>query len=232
MILPIRVECQRRRISRICHFSPSRNLSHIFAGKTGVMATEKLETAEQLIFNPTDCDRFDGWRSHVCCSIEYPNLWYFSKAKDRESLFRDWIILFIKPDYLWADGTFFCPRNAAASCGSQATAGLVGFRALFADEIHGAYGRTYTRLPRLLDCCPTDEQAEVLVKDQIALEDIQGIAVASEEQAKNEAARLRFSGFKNMSVPFIVAPELFGPARSLSQKLHAGERPMESKFRF
>jgi len=31
----------------------------------------------------TDLDRLDGHRDKVCCTIEYPNAYYWNKAKDK-----------------------------------------------------------------------------------------------------------------------------------------------------
>jgi hypothetical protein len=103
----IKIEVQRRGIARLCHFTPSRNLGHILSGTVGVLATERLEKDERHIFTPTDLERLDRHKGHISCSIEYPNAWYFDKARARDILFRDWVILFIHPKYLWMDETRF-----------------------------------------------------------------------------------------------------------------------------
>jgi len=106
-------EAVQRGITRLCHFTPSRNLAHILSGGLGILATKHLKDDERALYNATDLARLDGHEDHICCSIEYPNAWYFDRAKDREPLFRDWVVLLINPRYLWEDGTKFCPRNAA-----------------------------------------------------------------------------------------------------------------------
>jgi len=119
--LQIQKECIRRGISRLCHFTPSRKLSHIIAGQTGILATSHLEKSERQVFDAIDLQRYDGHKSHVCCSIEYPNVWFFSCARASEQIFKDWVVLLIKPDYLWKKGTLYCHRNASADYGSYKT---------------------------------------------------------------------------------------------------------------
>lgn len=228
----IKVEVQRRGITRLCHFTPSRNLGHILSGTVGVLATERLEKDERHIFTPTDLQRLDGHKSHISCSIEYPNAWYFDKARATDILFRDWVILFIDPKYLWGDGTRFCHRNAAASFGREVGTGHSGFMRLFAPKVEGAYGRTYSRTATTPDYCATDEQAEVLVPDNILLEDLLGLAVYSLEQARNEVVRLLYLGIPEKRVRemnIVIAPDLYQKQR-LSALLKQGQRPKEIPF--
>ena len=230
----IKEEVLRRGITRLCHFTPSRNLGQILSGNLGVLATRKLREDERHIFAPTDLERLDRHTGHISCSIEYPNAWYFDRARSRELLFRDWAIVFIVPKYLWKDGTLFCPRNAAASFGREVGSGEGAFLRLFASEVVGAYGRKYSRSPLTPDYCVTDEQAEVLIPEEIALDDILGFAVTSVEQAKNEAVRLKLLGIPDKRVQelkVIVAPELFDKHR-LSDLLKQGKRPQETLFDF
>ena len=226
MISEIQKECLRRGVTRLCHFTPSRNLSHIAAGKLGILATASLRADEKAILNPTDSKRWDGWISHVCCSIEYPNAWYLVKAREKEKLFRDWVVLFIQPHYIWSIDTHFCPRNSAAQGGTLVRAGFAAFHSLYSSHVLGAYKTTITRTPQMLACCPTDDQAEVLVKDRIRLEDIQGVAVRSEMQAQCEIARLRLAGLGESTFKFVVAPGLFDP-HIVSPTLRRGHRPSE-----
>src|SRR2546425_5310110 len=172
MIASIKKEVLRRGITRLCHFAPSRNLAHIASGNEGILATKHLEEDERRVFTKTDLARLDGHKGYICCSIEYPNSWYFDKARLKDSLFKDWVVLFINPKYLWLPGARFCPRNAAANYGKDISEGEKGFFALFARSISGAGGQTFTRSPTRLDCCPTDDQAEILIPDRIVKSDI------------------------------------------------------------
>ncbi len=228
----IKAEVERRQITRLCHFTPSRNLGQILAGNVAILATKKLQNDERSVFTPTDLQRLDGYTDHICCTIEYPNSWCFAKARERAPLFRDWAVLFIAPQYLWQDGTRFCSRNAAASHGREVAPGYEAFRRLFANTSVGAYGKAYIRTAQRPKCCPTDEQAEVLVPDMISLADIVGVAVLNEDQARNELVRLdllRIPKAVREAVRIFVAPILFDKNK-LSLMLRNGERPEEKLF--
>ena len=226
VIESIEAEAAKRGITRLCHFTPSRNLGHIVSDPQGLLASRHLEEDEKAVFNPTDSARLDGYPDHLCCSIQYPNAWYFRKARENESLFRDWVVVFIKGRYLWQEGTKFCPRNAAANYGRGVGEGRAAFAALFAQSVAGS-GRTYERGPNHPAFLPTDEQAEVLIRDAVAHEDVMGIAVRDHAQAKREVARLTIQG---LTPPRMVAvPEFYSPGR-LSTLLRGGRVPAEIEF--
>ena len=221
----IREPANRRGITRLCHFTPSRNLAHIASDPRGILASRHLQGDEATVFNPTDKERWDGYRGHVCCSIQYPNAWYFRRARENERLFPDWVVLLIDACYLWQAGTLFCPRNAAAEQGRLVRGGVAAFDELFADVVEGI--RTYRRGAMHPDFLPTDEQAEVLIPDQIGHGDVQGIAVRDDEQAAREASRLVLQGLR---VPrIVVAPNFFSP-HALSQELRSGRMPSEREY--
>jgi ssDNA thymidine ADP-ribosyltransferase DarT-like protein len=227
MIASIKKEVLHRGITRLCHFTPSRNLAHIASGDEGILATKYLEEDERRVFTKTDLERLDGHKGYLCCSIEYPNSWYFDKARLKDFLFKDWVVLFVEPKYLWLPGTRFCPRNAAANYGRGILEGEKGFLALFADSVSGAGGETFTRSSTHLSCCPTDDQAEVLIPDQIAKSDIVAIGVRTKTQAKNETTRLRLMNLLIDSFQFVIAPDLFDKL-ALSQLIRSGKRPPET----
>lgn len=223
----IRTSVMARGITRLCHFTPSRNLVHIATQRQGVLATQHLQDDEKAVLNPTDLERLDCHPDHVCCSIQYPNAWYFQKAREREHLFRDWVVLLIAARYLWMPGTKFCPRNAAAHQGRKVLGGVEAFEALFAPSIDGAYGKTFRRFNSHPLWLPTDDQAEVLIPDRILREDVLGIVVRDESQAKREAVRLEQL---NEPVPrLFIAPLFFFP-KELSQSLRAGDLPREQEY--
>lgn len=226
----IKEEVFHRGIQRLCHFTPSRNLIHIASGEVGILATKHLQDGEREVFTPTDLQRLDGHTEYISCSIEYPNVWYFDKAKLKEVLFKDWVILFIKNQYLWANGTLFCPRNASAKHGSNVCEGYKGFKRLFVKKVEGAYGRTYGRADKHLVCSPTDDQAEVLVVDKIVSSDILAIAVLSESQAKNEITRFKYAGVQGNKFKFVIAPDLFKKDK-LSNRIRNGIRPKETLWK-
>lgn len=226
MIDAIRDSAARRGITRLCHFTPSRNLAHIATGLSGILASKSLAEAEKAIFNPTDSHRWDSYTDHVCCSIQYPNAWYFRTARTKERLFPDWVVLLIKAHYLWRAGTKFCPRNAAAGHGRTAAEGAAAFEALFAETVEGP--RAFSRGPRHPAFLPTDEQAEVLIPDCIQRQDVLGIAVGDDAQAKREASRL--DTLEGNAPPIAIVPEFFDP-HALSRLLRGGKMPQERAHR-
>ncbi len=220
----IRTNASRRGITRLCHFTPSRKLLHIATDPHGVLATAHLKSDEKAVFNPTDRKRLDGHEDHVCCSIQYPNAWYFKKARAKDRLFSDWVVLFIAPRHLWMPGTKFCPRNAAAGRGYGVRGGEEAFDSLFAPSVPGAGGRTFKRQPHRPAFLTTDEQAEVLIPDQVARQDILGFAVVDEAQAKREIARLRM--LNERVSPVTIAQDFFNRHRQ-SAAFKSGELPKE-----
>lgn len=223
----IRASAMARGITRLCHFTPSRNLVHIATQTQGVLATQHLRDDEKAVLNPTDVERLDGYPDHVCCSIQYPNAWYFRKAQEKDRLFRDWVVLLIAAHYLWRPGTKFSPRNAAANHGRNVRDGAEAFEALFEPNVKGAYAKTFHRSDSCPLWLPTDDQAEVLIPDRIQREDILGIVVGDESQAKREAVRLEQL---DAWVPQIFIAPLFFSAKQLSETLRNGDLPAEQEY--
>jgi hypothetical protein len=222
-------EATRLGISRLCHFTPSRNLLQIAAGKVGVLATAALEEDERAVYHPTDLSRLDGHTSHISCSIEYPNGWYFERKRLEEKRYLDWVVLLIDPRYIWAEGTLFCPRNAAAGYGREIASGCDGFLSLYRDSVRGAYDVLRSRTNSHLRACPTDDQAEVLVKDRIALDDVIAVAVKDAAQAKRQRVKLRLAALDPDLFRYVIAPVMFSK-RTLSDAIRRGERPAETPF--
>lgn len=223
----LRKEIAARGITRVCHFTPSRNLVHILRGTQGVLATSHLAANERDVFNPTDAARFDGHTGHVCCSVQYPNAWYFRKARANEKLFADWVVLLLDASVLLKSGVKFCPRNAAAEGGRLAREGIEGMEAMYVARVGGAYGRTFVRSAAQPTSIPTDEQAEVLIPDSIPLSALLGVAVLDEEQAVLETRRL---SQLELAIPPIVIAPLFFDADALSRALRLGNIPPETNY--
>ena len=226
IISSIKEEAKDRGITRLCHFTPSRNLAHIASDPRGLLASRHLEADEKAVYNPTDIERLDGHADHLCCSIQYPNAWYFRTARGKETLFRDWVVVFIENHYLWRVGTKFCPRNAAAAYGRLVHEGADAFDGLFVQSVEG--NRPYVRGPHHPAFLPTDEQAEVLVPDVVRHDDVMGVAVRDEGQAKRESARLKILGHRPPRI--FVVPEFYSP-HTLSSLLRVGRTPTETEFK-
>ncbi len=232
MIAAIRAEAEQRGITRLCHLTPFRNLVHIATGD-GLLSTKHLSRAERVAFNQQDLERLDEHPDHICCSIEFPNIWYLRQrrreARGEERLFPDWVCLCLDPRSLWAESTLFCPRNAAAVRGRLVEAGAAAFSGLFAPSVPGAYANVYTRKPARPDACSTDDQAEVLVHRHIPLEDVQQIVVADESQAKRSFIGLTQIGVPEDLFEYVICAEFFAP-RLLSSMIAAGRRPVEAAW--
>lgn len=223
----LRASVEQRGVTRLCHFTPARNLAHILADQIGVLASHRLEADERAVFNPTDLERLDGHRGHICCSIEYPNSWYFEKARTKERLFPHWVVLLLSPELLLLPDTKFCARNAAAAGGALIGSGLKGFDAMYAEAVAGARGRVYRRSATRPEAVPTDDQAEVLIPDVIPLSKLLAVAVRDRGQALLEQERLRQL---NLRVPRLVVAPMFYDAGRLSTLVAAGQRPEEELF--
>ena len=223
----IRKEVDVRGITRLCHFTPSRNLVHIATDPRGLLATKHLLSDERAAFNSTDLERMDGQLDHICCSVQYPNAWYFRKARSEDKVFKDWVVLLIASECLFRNGVKFCPRNAAAGRGRYLGESIDAFRAMFAETVEGAGNRRYTRGPNHPGFLPTDEQAEVLIPDNITPSEVLGLAVADASQARREQARFRL--LKADAPPIYIAPSFFD-AVQLSRLLRAGKTPEEATY--
>lgn len=213
-------EIEKRGIKRICHFTKSKNLSHILNDFKGIYAIDFLPE------NYKDCNdslRLDGKTDYICCSIEYPNIFYLDRIKNNDKLFKDWIILSIDPKIMCLEKTLFSKVNAATEKGRYITKGGGGFKSLFDNNIVTTK-RSIKRECTMIESSPTDIQAEVLIYHKIPLEYINGIIVKNELQARDEFFRMKLWGGKN-DIPIIVAPELFN--KDLSNKILAGTIPEE-----
>jgi len=223
----IKNEAIRRGITRLCHFTQSRKLAHVLTTVREILSTEKLTKEFPDILDVTDKFRRDGYKNHICCTIEYPNTWYWRSVKDKDLLFKDWVVVLLNPAILWRSSTLFCPTNAATQSGSLVSPGYAGFMRLFQLEVTGARRRVQRRTGQMLPCCPTDDQAEVLVRHSIPIKDILGIAVPTEAQARRENIRLSFLA-SAVTVKWIAAPQFFNT--EWSALVRQGQRPKETPY--
>lgn len=179
-------------ISRLCHFTQSRNLAHIFGDGLGICSTYELKK-EKLPYNVTDLERYDLHPELICCSIEFPNVYYFATSRSRVQLFEDWAVLLIDPKYIYRKDTLYCPCNAAKGKGAYLCSGAEGFESLY--DLHPR-GSNFPRSAKRMEAAPTDVQAEVLVDGPIAFEDIIGVVFFDIEQARRELLRLELMQVK------------------------------------
>ena len=112
--------------------------------------------------------------------------------------------------------------------GAGVAEGLAAFESLYAPAVRGADERTYRRSSTRPSWFPTDEQAEVLIPDQVEHDDLLGVVVADEAQGRREVGRLARLGVE--APPIYIAPDFFDP-RELSTKLRNGRVPEEELLR-
>ncbi len=226
----IRQEVQRRNISRVCHLTQSRKLPHILGSLNGIHSVEWLQQYAPDLLDVNDKQRLDRLLDHISCSIEYPNSWYLRNAASREILFKDWVVLLLKPEVLWRKNNRFCVRNCGARGGKLAKEGHQSFTELFQTQIKGSRGKIFERTPQMPDCCPTDGQAEVMVHRHIERNMIFGVVTPDEKRAGDEIYRLEMVGIspavvKNLK--WIVSPDMFSD--SWNKQIKVGKRPDEIK---
>ncbi|MCL2703857.1 MAG: DUF4433 domain-containing protein [Defluviitaleaceae bacterium] len=207
-----------RGVSRLCHFTKFQSLTHIIPSADGILASGSIRSDTK---NVIDTERYDGELDHVCCSIEYPNSWFLKDAiqKNTDVIFRDWVVLYIELGILRKRDTKFCPCNASTGRGMYITDDI---NALFENPVRCK--RVFHRSANMLSCCPTDGQAEILIKDNIPRDYIVGITVGNEDVARRIYAMFKTYGVKQ--VPIFIAPDVLTP--SWSNMIKNGRRPIET----
>ena len=207
-----------REVTRLCHFTKLQSLTHIISSESGVLASNSIRPD---IKNLTDKARYDGELDYVCCTVEYPNSWFLQKAMDNDAgtIFRDWLTLYVDLNILKLKVAKFCPCNASTEWGKYITDDV---NALFANPVRCK--KEFYREPNMLSCCPTDGQAEILIKDSIPRAYIIGIAIGNEDVAGRIYAMLKTCGVRQ--IPIYVAPDVLTP--SWNNMIKKGQRPSET----
>lgn len=214
-------EINDRKITRLCHITRSQKALHILSSEEGIKAVDFLDDS---IYDANDPLRLDGKTDFINCSIEYPNHWYWNKVKDKDPLFKNWVILLINPEIILLDTTYFCAFNAAVGRGAYIKKGYSAFKELYNDTVRGR-----SRTPNMLSCCPTDDQAEVLVYRNISRKDIIGVIVKDEDQAESESIKWYYNLKTVPQFEITIAPDLFNG--EWSNKVRQGIRPLEYKYK-
>lgn len=195
-------------VARLVHFTPSRNLHPIL--QAGALRSSKdLDEHSRGQYAKTDLLRLDGHPDHVCCSLQYPNAWYWDRARssERATNFPDWVCLVLDKEAAALEGTLFCHRNAASGYGAHLRPGADAFHACYADRVVGQ--KVYTRGPRHDPGSATDVQAEVLLPAPVPLSYLRAIVVPDEAHALLEYGRLELLGDVPENLEWIICPEMF-----------------------
>lgn len=210
-----------RGVTRLCHFTKLQNLTHIITSEDGVLASNSIR---QDTKNVNDKARYDGELDFVCCSVQYPNSWFLKKAMQNNlsKIFEDWVVLYVNLGVLQSKNAKFCPCNASKSSGAYIDNNMDNIDSIFATNVTTF---AYPRSPKMLSCCPTDGQAEILIESSIPRKYIDGIAVGNEDVAKRVYAMLKM--FDMADVTIYIAPDVLTPAWSRLTK--NGYRPNETQ---
>lgn len=131
--------------------------------------------------------RIDNKKDHTCFSISFPNSRMFFRV--RNTFGGNWAILLINKQILWEKECLFYQTNAASNS--------VRFNSI--DNHKGSHALNTMFLsndecPResfLLDCDPTDEQAEVMIPGIIESSYIDGIIFDNNDMATEYSNRIK-----------------------------------------
>jgi len=170
-----------RRIERIVHLTRLENLNNI-CHSGAILSLHQLEK-NHIHANPFDGRKPEGqkYKNYVNCSLTYYNFFmlYGLVHKSGEPV----VLLYIKPDYLWKQGTEFCKFNAATDRGRHIAPGYQTLTSLFDDTVRDRQG-LQDRNSKPINL-PTCIQAEVLIRDGIPLTDIMEIVISSSRHEQN-----------------------------------------------
>lgn len=208
-----------RGVTRLCHFTKLQSFTHIITSEAGVLASSSIR---QDTKNVIDSARYDGELDHVCTTVEYPNSWFLNRAIElnQNSIFNDWVVLYIDLSILKDRSIKFCPCNASKANGAYINKDPNKIESIFS---HSVPTFRYPRSPQMLPACPTDGQAEILIADNIPRKYIKGIAFGNEDVAKRVYAMLKMYDMDH--IPLYIAPDVLTP--NWSPLIKSGRRPEE-----
>lgn len=171
----IRRIVEARGITCLVHFTRLQSLKRII-DDGAILSTRQLEAMGRRNVRNDD-KRVDGHLGYVCCSITVPNKYVLREFREKNPA-NEWVVLYLSIESLCLSTTKFCPVNAAKDGGQHIGQGLDAFNSMFAEEVPSGrcWPRSQGRSPRN---CPTDVQAEVMVRDRIPAHHIIRIGVDS-----------------------------------------------------
>jgi len=190
-----------RGIGQLVHFTPTINLYSILEqGKLlsrGLLERLNIEQTDILDYIQfTDAIRYDD-KSYINLSIQHPNSYLFNRFMEKtENLPHiTWCALKIDVKYIYQRDTLFSITNAANSHNKRfvgVTGDFAKFNLMFCPSLQvitSYSNRTLTR-NNLPDKYSTDEQAEVLVKDEIPFSDVKEVCFKNKDELASAVAAL------------------------------------------
>lgn len=207
----IRQDIEIRSIERLCHYTRIRNLPTIL--KHGLLSRSKLAAIGCAVIQ-NDPERFDRRLNRISLSVTFPNYKLFYRCQRQDSHFPggdQWVVLLISPNVCWNHDALFCKTNAASATVSnihdEALSTPNAFAAMFDDQ-QSNHAREHRHLPPNFTW---DPQAEVLVKDMIAPQEI--MCIAFRDHASREDGRKLVAPMPESCkhIDFAMDPSLFKP---------------------
>lgn len=169
---------ENREIKTLLHFTQLENLPSII--EKGLLTKDNVDESAKC----NDEHRLDNHTDTISVSIHHPNSPMFYKYRQQNPK-ADWCVIGIKADILQEQDALFCKKNAASSSISQESEE----RLRCPDSLEGMFQELADSPSRDEQCLksydPTDVQAEVLIKGDIAPEHIKGIVFTSRQAKKD-----------------------------------------------
>jgi len=213
-------EISDRGIEHLIHFTPTINLLSIFEQSKLLSRAlleqfdiEQTDILDYIEF--TDDIRFDD-KSFINLSVQHPNSFLFNRfrEKTKNDVHVNWCVLKIDKKYIYQTDTLFSVTNAANSHNKRnvrVTGDINKFQMMFANslQIVTSYNSKNVSRNGLKSKYPTDEQAEILVKNEIAISDI--LEVCFKDEKDLAAGKAALSDY--ITVNFVVDATLFTNSR-------------------
>lgn len=183
--LAIQAIVTAKNIPYLVHFTRIDNLPSIL--KNGFYPQSRKMELSAGIPHINDHMRLDNKKDHTCFSISFPNSKMFFRV--RNTFNGDWAVLLINNRILWEKECLFYQTNAASNS--------VRFNSIDSHQGSHALSKMFLssdECPRdsfLLDCDPSDEQAEVMIPGIIESSYIDGIVFDNREIADEYNNRIK-----------------------------------------
>jgi hypothetical protein len=206
----------RRQISEVLHFTTNRGLTGILASGR-ILSRARLGSDKYVehVYEPNAQVRRDQvWLDYVNLSITRLNWEFFGHSRRwhaHEEIW--WCAVAMSPEVLELDGVTFATTNNIYSGCSHAE-GADGLEALFADRIVRWRGNVADRPTDFPLNWTTCHQAEVLVPEQVDVDYIRRIYVATERHADIASSQCEILLQASPDLPIVVSPDAFEPQTS------------------
>lgn len=156
----------------LVHFTQVSNLISIL--DNGLYSREQTDQMLEVQIN--DEMRLDGRPNTISTSVAFPNSRMFYKYRQEKG--GNWCVVVIRKKVLWELDCLFCWHNAADSRISRIPDQQLGSIDAFRNMYRGMGGLESRSDQKLKTFDPTDEQAEILIKDHIPPEYIYSVVFA------------------------------------------------------